>query len=238
MRGSMRTKLNKYILLGFAVIMPTIVSADRGLHTLNADASLVNDTQIQEIQGFSLKPYVSLKGGWIKFNNIVNESYYRHKIGYGVRIALGLAYEYFDYEAEGIYTSYNHRDMLVSGPKNAKPTQFKRIKDGKTTSYSAMFNIYFKTMPNEIISPYIGTGIGITKPYFKKYNNKESDIKFKALPSYQLIAGMSLNLLDEINVLFDYRYFSTFKTLKSKGYNGSLSRFKNQSINLGIKFMF
>lgn len=226
-----------YVFVGMIVLIPAIANADRGLHTLNADASLVETTQFQETENFSLKPYASLKGGWTKFNNIINEGDYRRKIGYSARVALGLVYEYFDYEIEGVHTSYNHRDVLEPKPKKNNAVKG-ATKDGKTTSYSAMFNIYFKTMPNEIVNPYLGTGVGVTKPYFKKYNNKDSDITFKALASYQLIAGISFNMLNEINVLFDYRYFSTLKNLTSDNYYGSLNRFKNQSINLGIKFIF
>ena len=220
MRGCMRMKLNKYILLGLALIIPAVANAES-----------------------EIKPYLSLRGGWLKASNFANKLSIEHENGFNVRAAIGVNKEYFDYELEGVYTNNGHKSMNI----NDRKSFYYMVKDGTTSSYSGFLNFYFNTdLYKEIMQSYFGGGLGLTKVFLKGYRGyfgtptliNIENTKLNVEPSYQLVAGMKFNAEHNFNVLLDYRYFSTFRNLKDKRVRNLYKKFSHSSINIGVRFVF
>ena len=119
--------------------------------------------------------------------------------------------------------------------------------NGKIASNNYLLNGYYDFDYGETLTPYIGAGVGVSKVKNTLYHAGMHDYingvytelpVFKAdmsqaLPSYQLIAGTKINLTGQLALTADYRFFGTFKNMKSLN-----NRLHNHSINLGLTFGF
>jgi opacity protein-like surface antigen len=118
---------------------------------------------------------------------------------------------------------------------------------GKVAVNSVFLNGYYDFNLNEVLTPYIGAGVGMAKIKNTLYHyGLHSYINgvwtalstFKAdmsqtLPAYQLIAGTKINLTGQLSLTADYRFFSTVNTIKALN-----NRLKNHSVNVGLMFGF
>ena len=118
---------------------------------------------------------------------------------------------------------------------------------GKIKANSLFINGYYNFDFSEMLTPYLGVGVGISKIKNTLYHSGMYDYingvysplpVFKAnmgqtLPSYQLIAGTKLNLTGQLALTADYRFLGTIKQMTA-----SNAKLRNHSINIGLMFGF
>lgn len=121
--------------------------------------------------------------------------------------------------------------------KNAKATSYNIVKI-EVKNQSAMFNAYYDINTGSKLTPYIGGGIGIAhlKGSIKVDNFKES--KSKNNFSWQVGAGVSYALTDNVSIDAGYRYTDA-GDVKSKD-EEEIIKFESKSHEflLGVRYTF
>jgi len=241
-------KIKNMLILGIIALVPVVARAEL----------TSSDTNVEQTKN-EFKPYLSFRAGIGKFSKSRN---FNIKDVYIFSGSAGFVIEDFNYEVSLYYMTNNKNLTDLNKPahygKDTNSEKWNRlVTESSITSYSLFANVYYNIDMNIAIVPYVGSGLGISKHYIRvdklyyityfNYEEKAWDerrkegmfttFKSKCMPAYQLVAGINFNVSNDVNLLIDYRYFSTFKALKPSD-NNILNHFRNHSVNLGIKFIF
>jgi len=145
--------------------------------------------------------------------------------------ALGTLGVYLDgawrVEVEGGYRE-NELDAFAGAPTG-----------GDVDGWSVMFNA-LKDIPNDSnVTPYIGAGLGVARRTFQLDGGLLDDTDTGL--AYQGIAGLSVDIADNVQGFADYRYFRTHDLEYADDSTGvSLQDWddENHTIMLGLRFAF
>src|SRR5665213_3108122 len=122
------------------------------------------------------------------------------------------------------------------------------ITNGRINSWTAMGNILFDLMPDAVLDPFIGGGLGVNHISVRADGfqvdgvNPASAVDIdtsRTKFAYQGIAGVSFRATDQVNVDLTYRYLSgaSYGELGQGGLY-SAGRYKDHSLSLGVRYAF
>ena len=139
-----------------------------------------------------------------------------------LRAAVGHRFCNFRVEFEPSYIRMEKKSAEGVTPKVA----------GHIRTLSNLGNLYYHIPVDAEFSPYVGAGAGFSSiRAFTKSNGVKTDhsnVKF----AYQAIAGVEVDIAEQLGVSADYRYFQTEKlNYVNKG-------IRNHSLNIGLTYFF
>ncbi len=121
--------------------------------------------------------------------------------GPSLSFAAGVNFGLLRAEGEITYSKYDFDEFVDSGGATAI--------DGDATALRFMANLYYDITMLPIVSPYIGVGLGVVDSDAEGVISgsafEESDTEF----AFQIMAGVGLELSDEIILEAGYRFFGT-----------------------------
>ncbi len=132
--------------------------------------------------------------------------------------------------------------------------------DGDIKSWTVMGNVIYDILPDFVIDPFVGAGIGVnhmkanftgqfsnvpgalsaTNPAFQNLTVDDSDTAF----AWQVLGGLSWKATDQLNVDLTYRYLSgsdvAFQTTSTAALSPGTfrGRYKDQSVTIGVRYLF
>jgi outer membrane immunogenic protein len=154
--------------------------------------------------------------------------------GYAVNAAVGYSFDRFRLEGE-----FGHKDAdidKVSGYIGSWP-ELPPLSNLKVDSY--MINAYYDFANADIISPFIGGGIGVANVEVKgnratpyDFDTNFSDIGF----GYQIMAGLTGKVAKHINLDLYYRFMGTTFDLQHDRI--TISPYHSSNILAGLRYSF
>lgn len=116
-------------------------------------------------------------------------------------IAVGVNLGLFRAEGEITYSKYDFDEIVSSGVTTAA--------GGDATALRLMANLYYDMTILPLISPYVGLGLGVvnsdSEVIVSGTSFKSDDTDF----AFQFMAGIGLELSDELIIEAGYRFFAT-----------------------------
>ncbi len=110
--------------------------------------------------------------------------------------------------------------------------------ENKRTSLNnnnAMFNVYYNFFPRSTLSPFIGAGLGLSwNKADDGFTKPETSTNF----AWQATAGISLAIIDNLNIDLAYRYFQVENLKIGSGATGQKVDIVSNEILLGVRFSF
>lgn len=113
--------------------------------------------------------------------------------------------------------------------------------DGETNATAAMANGYIDFRPDAKFVPYLGVGIGVADVEFDGLAANGSRLldDDDTVFAYQLIAGASINVYQNIDIFVEYRYFATDDPeVSPTGGRETETEFETNNVLLGVRFTF
>jgi len=149
-------------------------------------------------------------------------------VGFALQGVVGFAFNGPRLEGE---LSYRQNDTDSSAATNLGGTAINTTPDGDITTLAGMVNLYYDIGTGTIVTPYLGAGIGGAYA-------EHDDIGDEVVFAYQGIAGLSVNLGDNIDGFADYRYFAT--TQIEGGDIGRAADIENanHTLMVGLRYYF
>ena len=140
------------------------------------------------------------------------------------RGAIGMTIAPLRLELEGSLYKANYRTSLIAAASLAS---------GLLQRTSVMGNLYYDfSKIGNYISPFVGTGIGVSKIKHTLNVNSETLKQAESKFSFQGMTGLKIKVAPNVDVTIDYRYFTTQKMKFNH------ERHKAKSLNIGIIFKF
>jgi opacity protein-like surface antigen len=142
------------------------------------------------------------------------------------------------YEAEFMYRDTNVDKILIGGSPIAN-----RSKSGSASTVSGMANLLFDIMPGQMLSPYVGGGIGWADLSLDRVRSGTQTVvnDSEGVFAYQALVGLNYDFNPKWGMTAEYRYFATenakFNVLPPGGFNGN-SLYGSHNISLGVKYNF
>lgn len=185
-----------------------------GGYTHSNDSSLIGNVNLEYDPGFNV-------GGAIGYNwGLMSQ-------GIGLR-----------YEAEFMYRDTDVDKILFGGSPIAN-----RSTKGGANTVSGMANLLFDIMPGQMLSPYVGGGIGWANLSLDSVKSGGQTIvdESQGVFAYQALAGLSYDFNPRWGLTAEYRYFATenakFNVLPPGGFQGN-TLYGSHNISLGVKYNF
>lgn len=154
--------------------------------------------------------------------------------GFGFAAAVGYAVDNgFRVEGE-IAGRYNEMD------KYSNDYGYVYIDDGYVSAFSLMANAFYNFMPESTISPFVGAGIGLVgiSADFDYDDDDDGDwdddSEFDTVPAYQLAAGVSIAVSEQMTVDVQYRYFKA----DDAEFDGFDMEYATQNAMVGLRYNF
>lgn len=155
--------------------------------------------------------------------------------GYAFNAAVGYNFDRFRLEAE-----YGHKaaDANKVSATNSSLWALAPLVNSNLTVDSYMVNAYYDHANAEIVRPFIGGGIGFAKVEMNgNVDNNFSDTGF----GYQVMAGLTGELVKHVNLDLYYRFMGTSFELKKDRYpfsSTTISPYHSSNILAGLRYTF
>lgn len=180
--------------------------------------------------------YVGASAGGVKTGELPAafrggvESYVFHT-GHHVKAAIGQRFNNFRIEVEPSIHKFKH--------KNAIPSNGQHIDMGKIKSINVLGNVYYDLPTDYDINPYLGAGLGFASI---KMGGKNHPLASNTKLAYQVMAGLSLCVDENVSTHLEYRHAWTDKfNMMSKDLakvTYPTKNFKHRSVNVGLTYRF
>jgi OmpA-OmpF porin, OOP family len=173
-----------------------------------------------------------------------------YKTGYGLSGALGYGYgNGFRSEIEAAYSEAKAKNSSYSLGSGITTST-----GGNANAFSLFGNALYDFNLGLPVTPYVGLGLGWLRLAAEtKVNSNSGNIKLiddsTDTIGYQLIAGLSLPIMDNLKATLDYRFKSSFNkpkfdtTAETRNLNGNLQTFEADrpmihNVFLGLRYEF
>jgi OOP family OmpA-OmpF porin len=128
-----------------------------------------------------------------------------YKQGFGIGGSGGFAFSNgLRVEGELVYRANDVKSVEVDGLGKGSI-------DGNTTSTAFMANGFYDFLPNRVVNPYLGVGIGASKDHFEVSSGGNSASDDRETFAYQGIVGLQFKVARGWRIGAEYRYFATSK---------------------------
>ena len=174
--------------------------------------------------------YISGNGGISWLNNVKDGAFkYGLDDGFNAAGAIGVKSNCYRYEAELGYQT-NNVDKL-HGPYGTSPQH------GDISVWSALANGYYDIHTGIGIKPYLTAGVGAARVQFEdiRFPGYRGWSEHDSVFAYQVGAGVSVPIGNNVALDARYRYFSTAEFTLNDGYQ---SRVSSNNVSLGLRLGF
>lgn len=169
----------------------------------------IDDEEFNERGEFSFDPGFTLSGA------------IGYEFLYGFRAELELGYQMSDMDK-----------LRVSGDFGSEAFSI----NGDISALTVMANIFYDFIPNQILSPFLGVGVGFANLDF---DFSEADISDDdTVFAYQLMAGIAYALNNNLRFDIQYRFFGTEKPSYNFGFPISVDEYQTHNILFGMRYAF
>lgn len=224
--------MNKTLLLvGIACLFATSANATDFQQYVSAKGKYVDMKNKSILKGMDYDDSVDI---WDTYSNNLkgDDSVLGGSLAYGIktwpfRTELELNIQQ---DAKGITKSYDEGDGSIDSLST------------KISMYSAMLNAYYDIDTGTAFTPYLGAGIGVAKLKAKWSGNGDNFSKSSMNISWQIGAGVSYAMTDNVSIDTGYRYVDNGKISKKiaseREFTLLRANSKSHEIYLGARYSF
>ena len=103
--------------------------------------------------------------------------------------------------------------------------------DGDVATYSLMGNVFYGLNNNSRFTPFVGAGLGLANIEADMGQGEEED---DTVFAYQLAAGASMAVTENLDIDLQYRYFAT----EDPDFDGLEAEYDSHNLMFGLTFYF